>query len=80
MRFNYIQQIALVATLCTAQKSVPSDLSTGFGSAGTEIQVAYTGKAVDGFNDGAKFTKDRMSKVPIILYSSNHKTNFCTQK
>jgi len=70
MLFHHLRHIALAASilpLSIAQKSVPSDLSAGFGSAGTDIQVAYTGKAVDGFEDGAKFTEARMSPSRYLI-------------
>jgi len=76
MLFHHLRHIALAASilpLSIAQDSVPSDLSAGFGSAGTAIQVAYTGKAVDGFKDGAKFTTARMA--PSLIPPSHYLRN-----
>lgn len=62
MAFRYVRHAAFIATLvstCTAQQSnvVPDDLEAGF-KTGTEVQVSYTGQAVNGFRDGTAFEKD----------------------
>jgi hypothetical protein len=65
MAFHYLRATAFVATLlhhtiALPQQSniVPEDLRGGFVSQGTEVQVSYTGEAVNGFKDGTSFNKD----------------------
>lgn len=51
-----------VFQFAAAQQSeiVPQELQGGFESSGVELQVSYTGDAVNGFLDGASFSKDGM--------------------
>ena len=62
MAFRCRQHVALLAALIstsTAKESkiVPADLQAGF-TTDTQVQVSYTGEAVNGFRDGTSFTKD----------------------
>ncbi|MCJ1256060.1 Mucin-5B [Lignoscripta atroalba] len=63
-----LSRLALLAFAATvwAQNSVnvPTDLSSGFDSGATELQVSYTGQAETGFADGARFTAQDTSKTP----------------
>lgn len=63
MSSRYYWPVAILTALAshvTAQSRsiIPQDLQTGFTSGGDEVQVSFTGKAVDGFQDGTVFAKD----------------------
>jgi hypothetical protein len=70
MLSKYLQRAVFAASvigIATAQKSdiVPEELQGAFTS-GEEVQVSYTGDAVNGFADGTTFEKDGMSSSSLI--------------
>ncbi|KAF1916847.1 hypothetical protein BDU57DRAFT_556984 [Ampelomyces quisqualis] len=73
MAFHLLRATVFVATLlhhdvAVAQQSniVPEDLRGGFESQGTEVQVSFTGEAVNGFKDGTAFDKDAVTQEPTF--------------
>jgi hypothetical protein len=63
MGSRYYWPIAILAAFVshtTAQGGsvVPQDLQAGFTAGGDEIQVSFTGEAINGFSDGTVFEKD----------------------
>ena len=52
--------IAAFAAFVAAQDDtiIPEDLRSGFRSGGDEVQVSFTGEAINGFKDGTVFEKD----------------------
>ncbi|KAF2464904.1 uncharacterized protein BDR25DRAFT_318884 [Lindgomyces ingoldianus] len=71
MLSKYLQHVAYAAALCKlasakSSKIVPQDLSVGFASSGIDIQVSYTGDAVNGFNDGTTFGSKDVANTPTF--------------
>ena len=63
MGSHYYWSVAILAALAShaaaqGKSIIPQDLQAGFTAGGDEIQVSFTGKAVDGFKDGTVFEKD----------------------
>ncbi|KAI4606004.1 hypothetical protein J4E83_010270 [Alternaria metachromatica] len=60
--------IAAFAAFVAAQDDtiIPEDLRSGFRSGGDEVQVSFTGEAINGFKDGTVFEKDAVAKEPTF--------------
>ena len=63
MVIHYLRHATLIAALLTftvAQDEtiIPDDLQSGFRPDGDEVQVSFTGDAVNGFKDGTVFDKE----------------------
>ena len=63
MSSRYYWPVAILAALASqvaaqGRSIIPQDLQAGFTAGGDEVQVSFTGKAVDGFQDGTVFEKD----------------------
>jgi hypothetical protein len=63
MVIRYLRHATFIAALVafTAAQDdtiVPDDLRSGFRPDGDEVQVSFTGDAVNGFKDGTVFEKD----------------------
>jgi hypothetical protein len=64
MLSRYLRHATLAAALADfalaakTSKIVPQSLQSAFESSDVDIQVSYTGDAVDGFLDGTSFSKD----------------------
>jgi hypothetical protein len=48
----------ITSTAAQDETIVPDDLQSGFRPGGDEVQVSFTGDAVNGFKDGTVFEKD----------------------
>jgi hypothetical protein len=64
MLSRYLRHATLAAALADfalagkTSKIVPQSLQAAFEDSGVDIQASYTGDAVNGFLDGAEFSKD----------------------
>ncbi|KAL6705540.1 hypothetical protein ACN47E_006657 [Coniothyrium glycines] len=70
MAYRVLKHMMVAATsivLVRAQRSniVPADLQAGFNKE-TQIQVSYTGEAVNGFKDGTSFQKTAVANEPTF--------------
>jgi len=70
---KYATCIAAFAALVAAQDDtiIPEDLRSGFRSGGDEVQVSFTGEAINGFKDGTVFEKDCQSFISTYATKSN---------
>ncbi|KAG9185338.1 hypothetical protein G6011_07882 [Alternaria panax] len=71
MVIRYLRHATFIAALIafTAAQGVtiiPDDLQTGFRPDGDEVQVSFTGDAVNGFKDGTVFEKDAVEEEPTF--------------
>jgi hypothetical protein len=63
MGSRYYWPVAILAAFAShaaaqGQSIIPQDLRAGFTQGGDEVQVSFTGQAVNGFEDGTVFEKD----------------------
>ena len=59
---------AFILKIASAQSEViPSDLSGGFSGNEVDLQVSFTGEAVNGFQDGTQFEKSGASRLGQAL-------------
>ncbi|KAH4174636.1 hypothetical protein HBI46_234840 [Parastagonospora nodorum] len=70
MALHYLRHaafITILAQLSAAQRPsiIPEDLAGGL-SGGTDVQVSYTGEAVNGFSDGTSFSKEAVAQEPTF--------------
>jgi hypothetical protein len=58
--FRHTTLITAFAAFVAAQEDtiIPDDLQSGFRPGGDEVQVSFTGEAINGFKDGTVFEKD----------------------
>ncbi|KAF2654103.1 hypothetical protein K491DRAFT_660866 [Lophiostoma macrostomum CBS 122681] len=72
MLSRYLRHATLAAALADftlaakTSKIVPQSLQSAFESSDVDIQVSYTGDAVDGFLDGTSFSKDEVTDEPTF--------------
>ncbi|KAB2103749.1 hypothetical protein AG0111_0g8443 [Alternaria gaisen] len=71
MVIHYLRHATLIAALLTfiaAQDEtiIPDDLQSGFRPDGDEVQVSFTGDAVNGFKDGTVFEKEAVAEEPTF--------------
>ncbi|KAF2203853.1 hypothetical protein GQ43DRAFT_354238, partial [Delitschia confertaspora ATCC 74209] len=52
-------------------KIIPPDLSIGFASSGIDIQVSFTGKAIDDFPDGSIFSPNDVRTTPTFAFGDS---------
>ncbi|KAL1792824.1 hypothetical protein ACET3X_009331 [Alternaria dauci] len=71
MVVHYLRHATFIAALIafTAAQDetiIPDDLQSGFRPDGDEVQVSFTGDAVDGFRDGTVFERDAVAEEPTF--------------